>query len=258
VSIIADRSPLYLQVAQRIFDSIQSGKYAVEKKLPTEQEFCALFDVSRITIRGAMRELEQRGVIVRQAGVGTIVKQTQSRYRYVHESSSIEDLLHFTQDMIFQLISQTPVIIDQTTAHKINANEGEAFLKIEGLRISAEVAICHSTHFIPAKFSKYAYDFDSHKGSLAHLLSSRMYLEIDKIDQTIEAINLDVDHAAILSVRENEAALSTWRKYYDVSGKLILASLSIFPKDRYSYSIQNKRQPRVAELFKKNVMVAIK
>ena len=258
MSIIADRSPLYLQVAQRILDAIQSGKYAVGKKLPTEQEFCALFHVSRITIRAAMRELEQRSVIVRQAGVGTIVKQTQSGYRYVHESSSIEDLLHFTQDMIFQLISKTPFRVDQTSAHKILANEGDSFLKIEGLRISAGVAICHSTHFVPAQFSEHAYDFDSHKGSLAALLSSRLYLEIDKIDQTIEAINLDINQATILSVKENEAALSTWRKYYDLSGRLILASLSIFPKDRYSYSVQNRRRPRVAERFQKSAMVAVK
>jgi len=258
LNIIADRSPLYLQIAQRILDEIQSGKYPVGSKLPTEQEFCTFFEVSRITIRGAMREIEQRGVILRQAGVGTIVKQNHSNYRYVHESSSIEDLLHFTQDMVFKRLSQKKIKLDQSMALKFMAKEAENFLKIEGLRMSAGMAICHSTHFIPSLFAEQARDFDRHKGSLASLLSSRLHLEIDEIDQTIEAINLDTHLATLLRVAENEAALSTWRRYYDSQGRLILASLSIFPKDRYSYSIQNKRRATIAERPRRIALVAVK
>ena len=244
--ILADRSPLYMKIAQDILNAIERGDHAVGSLLPTEQEFCALFGVSRITIRGAMRELEQRSVVSRQPGVGTRVEPGSASYRYVHESSSIEDVLQFTQEMTFRQISRTKTKIDASTALRFSANEGDAFLRIEGLRVAGSLPICHSTHYVPDALASHAKDFDHHKGSLASLLAARANREIEELDQTIEAVNLDSRLADLLAAPNGEAALSTWRRYRDANGRLMIASWSLFPKDRYSYSLRNRREQAVA------------
>ncbi len=240
---LTDRSPLYAQVAQEILNRIHRGDYTLGALLPTEHELCEAFGVSRVTIRGAMKELELRGIISRQPGVGTRVERTTPRDRFIHESSSVEDVLQFTQEMRFRQTSATLVSVNEETALAIGARASAKFLRIEGLRVvGGGETICHSTHFVPARFAAHATDFDGQKGSLAALLASRAGIEIDELDQSLEAINLDKDEAALLGVREDEAALATWRRYRGEGDVLLIATRSLFPKDRYSYSLRNRRE----------------
>ncbi len=240
---LADRTPLYAQVAQEILNRIDRADYTVGSLLPTEHELCEAFGVSRVTIRGAMKELELRGIISRQPGVGTRVERTTPRERFIHESSSVEDVLQFTQEMRFRQLRAELVSVAEDIAAAIGARAGARFLRIEGLRVArGEKTICHSTHYVPARLAAYAVDFDGQKGSLAALLASRAGLEIDELDQSLEAINLDKHEAALLGVREDEAALATWRRYRGEGEVLIIATRSLFPKDRYSYSLRNRRE----------------
>ncbi len=65
---------------QEIYDSIcsriLSGDYQPGQKIPTEKELAAHFSASRPTVGRAMRDLEQKGLIVRKQGVGTFVRKS--------------------------------------------------------------------------------------------------------------------------------------------------------------------------------------
>ena len=245
---LLDRTPLYAQVAQEILAGIDRGEHAVGSLLPTELELCSAFNVSRVTIRGALRELEMRGIISRQAGVGTRVERKTPRERFIHESSSVQDVLQFTQELTFRHGTSTLITLDAVLAHMIGAHVSAQFLRIEGLRVAASgTPICHSTHYIPAEFQIEAEELDGQKGSLAALLAQRLGYEIDELDQTIDAVNLDKAEAHRLAVKENDAALATWRRYRAEGGLLIVATRSLFPKDRYSYSLRNRRDKSIIE-----------
>ncbi len=66
--------PLYLQVVANIKYAIDSGKYKVGDKIPTETELGEQYGVSRITVRRAVSELVEAGYLVKQQGRGTFVK----------------------------------------------------------------------------------------------------------------------------------------------------------------------------------------
>lgn len=66
--------PLARQVAQEILKGIESGKLVrANGALPSEAELSQKFTVSRATIRDALAQLEQRGIITRRHGAGTFV-----------------------------------------------------------------------------------------------------------------------------------------------------------------------------------------
>jgi len=65
--------PLYEQIKQIIRKQILSGEYVAGSRLPTEEEFCALFDVSKITVKRALNDLARAGIIERRQGSGSIV-----------------------------------------------------------------------------------------------------------------------------------------------------------------------------------------
>lgn len=69
----ASLQPLYMQVKRHILDNIGSGKWATSARVPSENDLVKSFGVSRMTANRALRELQDEGVLVRIAGVGSFV-----------------------------------------------------------------------------------------------------------------------------------------------------------------------------------------
>ncbi len=69
--------PLYLQVKNHILKNIDSGEWATSSRIPSENEIVRSFGVSRMTANRALRELQDEGVVVRIAGVGSFVASRQ-------------------------------------------------------------------------------------------------------------------------------------------------------------------------------------
>ncbi|VTR61109.1 HTH-type transcriptional regulator frlR [Serratia fonticola] len=63
------KESLYKRIARELVQSIASGKYPVGTLLPPEMELCEQFDVSRHTIREALRDITEQGLIVRRKGL---------------------------------------------------------------------------------------------------------------------------------------------------------------------------------------------
>lgn len=85
--------PLARQVVQEILNGIEAGSLVQGNgMLPSETELGARFDVSRATIREALSQLEQRGIVVRKHGVGTFVAQAPRIDTGLEELESIETL----------------------------------------------------------------------------------------------------------------------------------------------------------------------
>ncbi|MFK0570155.1 histidine utilization repressor [Endozoicomonas sp.] len=65
--------PRYQQIKHFILDKIERGEWSEFKKVPSENQLCQQFSVSRMTARKALQELTASGVLVRQQGLGTFV-----------------------------------------------------------------------------------------------------------------------------------------------------------------------------------------
>lgn len=71
------RIPVTTQVMDSIKESIIEGKYPIGSKLPTEIKLCEMLNVSRSTVREAMRSLQAEGYIELVAGKGAFVLDNQ-------------------------------------------------------------------------------------------------------------------------------------------------------------------------------------
>lgn len=64
----------YKEIADDIRKGILDGKYSPNEQLPLEKEMCQYYDVSRITIKKAVDELVEEGLVIKRRGAGTFVK----------------------------------------------------------------------------------------------------------------------------------------------------------------------------------------
>ena len=87
--------PLYLQVVRALKDEIVSGVFPIGSQLPTEEELCERFSVSRYTVREALRRLREDSLVSSRQGAGTTVVPPRPANFFVHEVMSINDLVAF-------------------------------------------------------------------------------------------------------------------------------------------------------------------
>lgn len=67
--------PLYYQLEQRLRTRIVADEFAPGSALPTEDQICREYKVSRITVRRALDELQRQGLVERRRGLGSFVRE---------------------------------------------------------------------------------------------------------------------------------------------------------------------------------------
>ena len=68
-------TPLFQQLANTLRTAIETGEYPAGSRLPTENELCQKYSVSRVTVRKALDELSHSEFLVRKPGKGTFVAE---------------------------------------------------------------------------------------------------------------------------------------------------------------------------------------
>ncbi len=110
--------PLHRQLFLVLHDEIARGAIPAGNPLPTEQELCDQFGVSRITVRRALAELADQGYITRRQGVGSFVREHSATARQVDSRSYMDELrqIHFESNpdvLEFDLTAAPQTISDQ-------------------------------------------------------------------------------------------------------------------------------------------------
>ncbi len=85
--------PLYVQLRDIIVEKIESGEYGEEYKIPSEQELCDMFDISRPTVRQAISELTNSGYLYKEKGKGTFVSKLGARIEIKNYSGFTDSIL---------------------------------------------------------------------------------------------------------------------------------------------------------------------
>ena len=71
--------PLYKQLKIALKNDILNEVYTNDSRIPSQSELEKMFNVSRITVRYALQELVDEGLLIRMRGKGTFVKHTKVR-----------------------------------------------------------------------------------------------------------------------------------------------------------------------------------
>src|SRR6476660_3375409 len=133
-----DRSspvPLYFQVAQQIEHAINEGQLAPGDRLDNEISLAEQFGLSRPTMRRAIQELVDKGLLVRKRGVGTQVVHGEVT-RPVELSSLFDDLTRDNRMPTTKLLSCELVPADDRVANELDLTDHRSVLHLRRLRFS--------------------------------------------------------------------------------------------------------------------------
>lgn len=239
--------PRYARVAQALVESIEAGRYPVGSLLPTEADLCGQFSVSRTTVREAMRQLHDLGLVSGKAGVGTLVRAKYVKPKFVHAVASVSDIFQYAgaSDKP-RILSRKDIVAGPQEAELLHCPVGQHWIQIESTRAFAneDVLMAYIHAYIPPAF----------EGILESVTASNepMYVSIERIygqqvyevQQEFKALTLDARQADILKVRPGSAGLMAVRHYHGADGGLLLVTVSVYPADRFSYAMRLRYNPQ--------------
>jgi len=96
--------PLHLQIYNRLREDIQNGTYPLGSRLPTEEELSVRFNASRPTIRQALTNLSNEGLIMRRPRTGSTVVASQPQIVLSHSVNSVNELLDYPGQMTREIL----------------------------------------------------------------------------------------------------------------------------------------------------------
>lgn len=238
------RTPRYVDVARDLERAITAGEHPVGSFLPTESELCERFTVSRHTVREALRALRQAGLVTRRQGSGTQVVAARPAGTYVQSLASIADVLQYARDTRLEVDGHAAVAARGELARTLDCAPGRRWVRLTGLRrpASGGAPICVSEVFIDPAYASVAEQVGRAPGAVHELIEAEHGMRIEEIVQSIAAVVLDDGQAERLGAEEGAAALRIVRRYLGPGGKMVEASISVHPADRFAYSMRIRRE----------------
>ena len=234
--------PLYCQLKNLIIQKIENGEFEADKKIPSEQDFCDQYDISRPTVRQAINELTAAGQLYKMKGKGTFVSAQKT---YI----SIKDYTGFTDSILdSKNPSEKDILSIEIVSGQSNPNVLEAFgMKPEGKNEFAAITYTNSlkndvvslsVSYIPlALFPEICEDIQSNKD----VLRGKYPLIPSSTKSMLDVINTDQREAVYLQLQPGQPLIRINNILYSKSGQPVEYIITKYRADKTRLQFENHK-----------------
>lgn len=233
------RTALYAQLATFFRQKIKSGQFKAGDQMVPENELCQILRISRTTVRLAMNELLEEGLIIRFRGKGSFVAEDKIRRK-------LDSMYNFTDSMLEQRISPSSRVLsasivspDALTCEKLMLTHGQnKVFQLVRLRCGNGVPLLLEKTHIPVDLCAGIERTDFSNSSLYNVLKVRFGLDIYHAVETLEAIIISNDIASLLECeKKHMPGYKIERQSKLGSGRIFEYTTSVTRADRCSFRI---------------------
>lgn len=233
--------PLYFQLEQLIRDEIDQGTYAVGDVIPTEKELIEMFDVSRTTVRQAISDLVQEGLLYRSKSKGTFVARPKVRQQFIHSFLPFnEDVQNEgyrpSTDVLELKVMPLPVEL-QSDAGAL----GSPVIYLYRKRYVDDEPFVRVMTYLPYAYCQSLFQHDLSKESLYEILEQDEKTRPTRIVRSCEIQSADQEDAAILEIKRGQPIHYFITKSYNSDNQLIEYSIAHYRGDRSKFLVEFTR-----------------
>ncbi len=231
--------PRYASLAEALVRDVTSGKYGVGTLLPPEMELMRQYSVSRHTVREATRKLVDMGLVTRHPGIGTRVRQKTAEARYVASLSSIDDLIHYTQETWLEVLGTETITAAGRLAELLRCKPGHRWFMLRTLRypLWKKEPISYTEIYVQPQYEGLRRFLVKRKSVTIYSLIEQHYGErVIEVQQDISAVAIAPAEARLLGERARSPGLHVLRYYIGTGDRLLAMSINTYPAKRFQFS----------------------
>lgn len=228
-------TPIFKQIAQQLREQIENGSLRFGDVMPGERELSDSLAVSRMTLRAAIDELVDEGLLLRQRGRGTVVSHVR-----INKQAQVIGFMSFSEEMrarglepSSRILSFKSEIADAAVAAQLDLPLGAQVILLKRVRLANLEPMALERCYVPYERFSGLLKFDLSRRSLYDVLEQEFDTRPAMCQETVEAVALDSPEARDLGVKRGDPALLVTRVTRDTRGSLIEAEQTLYRSDRY-------------------------
>ncbi|NLJ38296.1 MAG: GntR family transcriptional regulator [Candidatus Atribacteria bacterium] len=195
--------PLYYQLIEMIRKDIETGVLKPGDVIPSERELSEKYQISRPTVRQAIKELAYEGLLNREKGKGTFVSRPKFNYGFIQQFSTFYDDMAEKGYQVHTKVLNIEVRNDLPNIGKIlNIAENDPIICIERMRYVEGEPIVKVSNFIPFSLCPDLVHEDLTDKSLYRTLFEKYHLRAFRAEITLEATVADNLDSKVLEIPE--------------------------------------------------------
>lgn len=225
--------PLWIQAANLIRGEIDKGVLKRGGRLTPERELCEQLGISRVTLRRALRQLVEEGVLSASHGRGWYITAAASKKEWPNRLESFSETAARmglrTHSTILRAQS-SPATFDE--AEQLSIAPGTPLFRLERVRFLEGVPTAVDLTRIPLSLVPRIEEVDFATRSLYAALTEAG-IEPARADSTIEAGKADARTAELLRIPEGDPLLVMWQLALDTQQEPLFVSTIQYAGERY-------------------------
>lgn len=237
----ARKQPLYDQLVDLLSDKIQNEMHPGDA-LPSERDLAETYGLSRTTVRLAMSELEELGLVTRKHGKGTFVSSVSrdttdlmGTYSFTDQMRSLGRVPH-TEVIDFEVREASKFV-----AQNMDLRLGEAVFRMRRLRIADGVPMMLERTYMPVKVFEGLTQRMVESKSLYEIVEQDFRMKIKTAEEAFGARAARPDEARLLKIDEDAPVLHLVRTTYNSKNVVIEYTRSVARADMFEYKIVHTR-----------------
>ncbi|GMA21621.1 GntR family transcriptional regulator [Arsenicicoccus piscis] len=235
--VVIDRNspvPLYHQLSEQLTAAIKDGTLKPGDPFENELALAERLDLSRPTVRRAIAELVQRGLLVRRRGIGTTVAN-EVIHRRDELTSLYEDLERSGRTPRTEVLGLDTEAYDDRAAEFFGVPSDTPLVSIRRLRLAdaAPMAILHN--WLSPTFADLTTDDLAEEGLYALLRARGLHPVV--AHQTIGARRPTAQERKLLGMATGDPLLTMTRRAFDSAGTPVEFGDHCYRADQYAFDI---------------------
>lgn len=233
--------PLYSQLKEILRTRILDGSYPPLSRMPSEAELGKAFDVSRITVRQALGDLQKEGLIFKIHGKGTFVAKPKAFQNVSTLQGLGESMSQRGYEVINRLRSFKTVPANAQVATRLQVAEGENVVQIKRARLVNRELVSLEITWLPEHVGKRLEKADLVSRDIFLILENDCALPLGHADLAIDAILADAELASALEVEEGSPVMRIERLTHTADGAPLDYEHLYYRGDAFQYRLRIDR-----------------
>ena len=233
--------PMYRQIADALREKISAGELKPGDALPTESSLQEAFNVSRVTVRQALKLLTEEQIVESIQGSGTYVKEERVNYDIYQLTGFYEKLADRNVDTHSEVSIFEVLKADAKLAEKLNLSHDDKVWHVKRVRFIKQKPVNLEETWMPlALFPDLTWEVM--ENSKYHYVEQIKKMVIDRSEQELVPIMPSEEAIAALSLDPAKPILEKVSRGFLKDGRVFEYSRNVFNTDDYKFTLVARRR----------------